>query len=162
MEFLLLGTPKRMCNYLRLRRAAAAGVRGKSTIHTFCIEGRVVCAFILSATGSGNPPRHFCNVSKTYHNVDQIGNGVDEHPDPLVVGLWVDGAGRRADGQTPRALLGAHLEKVQCPKQMLRAATLWEEGVLLKQLPCFFDDEHARPKKLTEVLRLCCCCSNTA
>jgi len=40
------------------------------------------------------------------------------------------------------------------PKQMLWAATLWEEGVPLKQLPYFFDDEHARPEELTEVLLL--------
>ncbi len=40
------------------------------------------------------------------------------------------------------------------PKQVLRAATLWKEGVSLEQLPCFFDDEHARSKKLTEVPRL--------
>ena len=63
---------------------------------------------------------------------------------------WVFGstvpADGRADGQTPRALLGVHLHKMKCPKQVLRAATLWEEGVPLAQLPCFFDDEHAHPK----------------
>ena len=42
------------------------------------------------------------------------------------------------------------------PKQVLRVATLWEEGVLLEQLPCFFDDKQAHPEKLTEVPRLCC------
>ena len=43
---------------------------------------------------------------------------------------------------------------MKCPKQVLRAATLWEEGVPLEQLPCFFDDEQARSEKLTEVPRL--------
>ena len=60
-------------------------------------------------------PQHFSNTSLphrsshcdfTCHNVDQVGDGVDKRPDPLVVGLWVDGADRRADGRTPRALLG--------------------------------------------------------
>jgi hypothetical protein len=90
----------------------------------------------------------------THHNVDQVGDGVDKRPDSLAVGLRVDGAGRRANGRTPRALLGVHLHKMKGPKQVLRAATLWEEGVPLEQLPCFFDDEHARPEKLTEVPRL--------
>ncbi len=67
----------------------------------------------------------------THHNVDQVGNGVDERPDPaLVVGLRVDGA-----GQTPQALHGVHLHKMKGQKQVLRAATLWEEGVPLEQLP---------------------------
>ncbi len=87
----------------------------------------------------------------THHNVDKFRDDDDERPDPLAVGLRVDGAGRRADGRTPRAMLGVYLHKMKCPKQMLRVATLWEEGVPLKQLPCFFDDEHARPEKLMEV-----------
>ena len=91
---------------------------------------------------------------KTYQCVDQIGKGVNERPDPLAVGLWVNGTGRRADGQTPGALLGVHLHEVKGPKQMLWVATLWEEGVPLEQLPCFFDNEHAHPKKLMEVPRL--------
>jgi len=45
---------------------------------------------------------------------------------------------------------------------MIWAATLWEEGVPLEQLPWFFDDEHTRPKKLTEVPRLCRRRANTA
>ena len=85
-----------------------------------------------------------CNF--TYHDVDQVGDSVDERPDPLAVGLRVDGAGRRADGQTPRALLRVHLHKIKGPKQVHRTATLWEEGVPLEQLPCFFDDKHARPE----------------
>ena len=48
------------------------------------------------------------------------------------------------------------------PKQVLWAATLWEEGVPLEQLPCFFDYEHARSEKLTEVPRLRRCRANTA
>ena len=107
-------------------------------------EGTVITVqrFRLASTD----PQHFSknhfrtgpHTVITYHNVDQVGDGVDKRPDPLAVGLRIDGAGRRADGQTPRALLGVHLEEVNCPKQMLQAATLWEEGVPLEQLPCFF------------------------
>ncbi len=74
-------------------------------------------------------------VAETYHCVDQIGDGVNEHPRPFAVGLWVDGTGRRFDGRIPGALLGVHLHEVKGPKQMLRAAALWEEGVPLEQLP---------------------------
>ena len=34
----------------------------------------------------------------THRNVDQVGDGVDKRPDPLAVGLRIDGAGRRANG----------------------------------------------------------------
>jgi hypothetical protein len=84
-------------------------------------------------------------TAETYPCVDQIGDGVNERPHPLVVGLWVDSTGQRTDGQTPGALLGVHLHEVKGPKQMLQAAALWEEGVPLKQPPCFFDHEQARP-----------------
>ena len=82
----------------------------------------------------------------SYHNVDQVGDGVDKRPDPLAVGLRADGASRRANGRTPRALLGVLLHEMKGPKQVLRAAILWEEGVPLEQLPYFFDDKHARPE----------------
>ena len=49
----------------------------------------------------------------THHNVDKFCDGVNERPDPLAVDLWLDGAGRRANGQTPRALLGVHLHKIR-------------------------------------------------
>jgi hypothetical protein len=78
-------------------------------------------------------------------------NGIDVSPDPLAVGLRVNGAGRCANGRTPWALLGVHLHKMKGPKQVLRAATLWEEGVPLEQLPYFSDDKRARPEKLPEV-----------
>ena len=91
----------------------------------------------------------------THHNVDQVGDGINERPDPLAVGLRVDG------GRTHRALLGVHLHKMKGPKQVLWAATLWEEGVPLEQLPYFFDDEHARPEKLPEVPRLHRRCADT-
>jgi hypothetical protein len=69
------------------------------------------------------------------------------------VGIWVDGAGRCADSQTPRALLGlgVKLHKMKGPKQVLWAANLWEEGVPVKQHPYSFDNEHARPKKIPKV-----------
>ncbi len=76
-----------------------------------------VDAFVAVDKGIDVPaprdPQHFSNTSLphwsphcdfTHHHVEQVGNGVDKHPDPLAVGLWVDGAGRRADGRTPRAL----------------------------------------------------------
>jgi hypothetical protein len=66
-----------------------------------------------------------------------------------------------ADGQTPRALLRVHLHKMKGPKQVLRAATLWEEGVPLEQLTYFFDNKHARPEKLPEVLCLRRCRADT-
>ncbi len=47
-------------------------------------------------------------------------------------------------------------------KQMLWEAALWEERVPVKQLPYFFDDEHACPKKFPEVPRLCRRRPNTA
>ncbi len=78
------------------------------------------------------------------------------------MGLQVDGAGLRADGQTLRALLGIHLHKMEGPKQMLWAATLWEQGAPLEQLPCYFDNENTCPKKLTEVQSLRCCRANMA
>ena len=37
------------------------------------------------------------------------------------------------------------------PQQVLRATTLWEEGVPVKQLPYSFDDEHARREKFPKV-----------
>ena len=107
---------------------------------------------------------HSCTVPQTvitYHNVDQVGDGVDKRPDPLAVSLRVDGAGRRADGRTPQALLGVHLHKIKGPKQMLWAATLWEEGVPLEQLPYFFDDEHVCPEKFQKVSCLCRCRADT-
>jgi hypothetical protein len=42
------------------------------------------------------------------------GDGVNERPDPFAVRLRVDSTG--ANGLTPRALLGVHLQKVECPK----------------------------------------------
>jgi hypothetical protein len=45
---------------------------------------------------------------------------------------------------------------MKSPKQIFRAATLWKEGVPLKQLPGFLDNEHARPEKVMEVSCLRC------
>ena len=42
----------------------------------------------------------------------------------FAAGLWVDGASRRVNGLTPRALLGVDLHEVKGPKQMLQAALL--------------------------------------
>ena len=48
-------------------------------------------------------------IKKTHHHINQLRNGLDEGPDPFLVGLRVDGAVGRADGRTPRALLGVNL-----------------------------------------------------
>ena len=48
-------------------------------------------------------------IKKTHHHINQLQNGLDEGPDPFSVGLRVDGAVGRADGRTPRALLGVNL-----------------------------------------------------
>ena len=52
----------------------------------------------------------------THHNVHELGDGVDERPDPFSMGLRVDGAIGRADNRAPRALLGIDLEKVERPE----------------------------------------------
>jgi hypothetical protein len=74
-----------------------------------------VDAFVAIDEDVGVPaprdPKHFSTMSFshrsphcdfTHHNVVQVGDGVNKRPDPLAVGLRVDGAGRRADGRTPR------------------------------------------------------------
>ncbi len=48
----------------------------------------------------------------THHDVNQIGYGVDERPYPFAVGFGVDGAGRYANNQATRALLGVCLHKI--------------------------------------------------
>jgi hypothetical protein len=50
----------------------------------------------------------------------------------FVIGLWFNGASRHANNGAPRDLLWVNLEELQCPMQMLWAATHWEEGVPLK------------------------------
>jgi hypothetical protein len=48
-------------------------------------------------------------IKKTHHHINQLRNDLDKGPDPFSVGLRVDGAVGRADGRTPRALLGVNL-----------------------------------------------------
>ena len=48
----------------------------------------------------------------THHHHLQLGDGVNERPDPLSMGLRVDGAVGSADDRAPRALLGVSLEEV--------------------------------------------------
>jgi hypothetical protein len=52
--------------------------------------------------------------------------------------------------------------KIEGPKQMLWAATLWEEAVPQVQVSEDLDDMHACSKELAEVPRLCRCHPNTA
>ncbi len=87
-----------------------------------------------------------CKLNSPPHQSDC--NGIYKRQDPLAVGFCFDGASRRTNGQIPRALLWlwVHLQKMEGPNQMLWLATLWEEGVPLKQLPYFLDNEHARTK----------------
>jgi hypothetical protein len=97
----------------------------------------------------------------TYHHVDQVGKGINKRLDPLAVGLRVDSTCRRAEGQTLQALLGINLHKMKGPKQVLRAATLFEVGVPVKQLPYFSTMSTVVPKNSPK----CCAsarCSDTA
>ena len=64
-------------------------------------------------------PSH-CNL--TYHKVDELRNGLDEGPDPLPVGLWVDASVQPADDSTPRALLRVDFQEVEGPEEVPRAA----------------------------------------
>ncbi len=48
-------------------------------------------------------------IKYTHHHINQLGNGLNEGPDPFLVGLRVDSAIGRADGQAPQALLGVNL-----------------------------------------------------
>ena len=95
----------------------------------------------------------------THHIVDKFRDGVDERPDPLAVGLWVDGATRCSDGRTSRGLQGVSLEKMKCPKKMFWAATLWEDVFFQEHAPHLAHDEQACAKCLTEGTnfgRRCC------
>jgi hypothetical protein len=74
-----------------------------------------------------------------------------------VVGLWVDSTGRCPNGQIPRSLLKVDLQKIEGLKQMLWAATLWEEVVLQEQLPKDHDNVRARSKELAEAQHLYRC-----
>ncbi len=55
---------------------------------------------------------HYAKINKnSCHNVDWLGNGINELPDPLLVGPWVDGTSLgSADGGASRALLGVDLQ----------------------------------------------------
>ena len=63
----------------------------------------------------------------THHIVEKFRDGVDERPDPLAVGLRVDGTARCSDGRTSRGLQGVNLEEMKCPKKMFWGAALWED-----------------------------------
>jgi hypothetical protein len=65
----------------------------------------------------------------THHVLSKSGNDINEWPNPVAVGLWADSAGRCTDGGTTQALFQVHLQKIKGSKQMLWAASLWEEVV---------------------------------
>ncbi len=48
-------------------------------------------------------------IKYTHHHINQLCNGLDEGPDPFLVGLWVNGTVGCANNRTPRALLGVNL-----------------------------------------------------
>jgi hypothetical protein len=86
----------------------------------------------------------------THHIVNKFRDGVYEHPDPLAVGLRVDGAARCFDGRTSRGLQGVNLEEVKCPEKMFWAAALWEEIFFQEHAPHLAHDEQASAECLTE------------
>ena len=57
----------------------------------------------------------------THHFNLQLGNGLDERPNPFPICLRVNDAGPSADNRAPRALLWVcvYIEEVQHPTQML-------------------------------------------
>ncbi len=86
----------------------------------------------------------------THHDVHELGNGVDECPDPFSMGLSVDGAIGRANGHAPRALLGVYLQEVERPEQVLGASTPWSELITNDELPDDLDHSLACSKELVK------------
>ena len=84
----------------------------------------------------------------THHYVHELGNGVNERPDPFSMGLCVNGAVGCADKRTPWALLRVDLKEVERPEQMLWVPTPWSELVTNDELP----DELADSFTCSEVL----------
>ena len=90
----------------------------------------------------------------THHHFFELGNGPDEGPHPLPKRLRVDGSGGCSDGGARRALLGVGLHKMKCPKQVLWAAFLGEEGFSDEEIPNDLNGIDRSPKELAEVPRL--------
>ena len=88
-----------------------------------------------------------------------ISSVINERPDPLVVGLQVDGAVRCLDGRTSRGLQGVNLEEMKCPKKIFWAAALWEDVFFQEHAPHLAHDEQACAECLMEGTnfgRRCC------
>jgi hypothetical protein len=64
---------------------------------------------LLDAVSVDNKSINKCKkIKQTHHHVHKLNDGLDEGPDPFAMGLWVDGAGRRANDRATRALLGVY------------------------------------------------------
>ncbi len=66
----------------------------------------------------------FLGIYQTDHHVHKLGNCLDVRPDSFAVGLQVKGAGRCANDQATRTLLGVCIHKIKRPHQMLWAPPL--------------------------------------
>ena len=73
-----------------------------------------------------------------------------EHPDPLAVGLRVDGTTRCSDGRTSRGLQGVNLEEMKCLEKMFWAAALEEDVFFQEHDPHLAHDNQACAECLTE------------
>jgi hypothetical protein len=89
------------------------------------------------------------NKAETHYHVHKLGDCLNVRPDPYVVGLRVNSAGRRADDRATWALLGVHLHEIKHPEQMLWAPPPWPELVPNNKLSKDLHDPHACSEELT-------------
>ena len=90
------------------------------------------------------------STKSTHHYVHELGDGVNERPDPFSMGLCVNGAVGCADERTPWALLWVDLKEVERPKQMLWAPTPWSELVTNDELPNELNNSFACSEELAK------------
>ncbi len=92
----------------------------------------------------------YFSKKSTHHYVHELGNGINERPDPFLMGLCINGAIGCADECTPWALLWVDLKEVEHPKQMLWAPTPWSELVTDGEFPNELDNSFACSKELAK------------
>jgi hypothetical protein len=107
--------------------------------------------WLLDAFAVDNKSINKCKkIKQTHHPVHKLSNGLDVGPNPFAMGLWVNGASRRANDQATQTLLGVYFQKVQHPEQMLQGPPLWLELVANDELPKDLNDPHACLEELAE------------
>jgi hypothetical protein len=80
------------------------------------------------ATAPWGPPVVSIFLKKsTRHYVNELGDCINERPDPFSMGLCINGTIGCTNNRTPWALLGVDLKEVEHPEQMLWAPTPWLE-----------------------------------